>query len=194
MKLTDENINKLHRKYAKNDKYLKIVIEHCTVVNEIAQWIAENIKEDVDVELLHQACLIHDIASSAFMSETDFDFRFYQMHGILGSRILLDEGVDPRIAEMVANHLSVSVTKQDVDDHGLKLPSIDHTPKTLESRIMNYADEFHSKDPKFNRPETVIERYKNFLPTQVNKFKSAMEEFGVPDLEALSRKYNHPIR
>lgn len=193
MILTKENILKLHRKYAKNERHFNIIVKHCEIVNDVAQWVTKNIDTDVDTELLEQACLIHDIASSAFMSDHDFDHRYYQMHAILGGKLLIDEGVDPRIAEMVSNHLSISVTKEEVERYGLKIPARDHMPTSIEGRILNYADEFHSKDPKFNSVESKKMYYTKFMPSQLSKFIECMEEFGVPDLDILSDKYGCPI-
>jgi len=195
MILTRENIDKLNKKYAKSERHYTAITVHAEIVNEIAQKIAMNAAIKVDSNLLEQACRIHDVASSSFMnnSDKDFDYKSYQLHAILGSAILLDEGVDPAIAEMVANHLLISVSKEDVENYELRIPVKDYSPTTIEGRILAFADVFHSKDPKFNSFESLVEKYQKFAPSQVKKLKDAVAEFGLPDLESLSKKYGHPL-
>ncbi len=193
--LTESEIWALHRKYAKSDEHYERVTTHCRVVNDIAQGIAAKLDDDVDVELLEQACLLHDIGAYGLMTSDEcFDYRFYQQHAILGRAILIDEGLDLRVAEMVGEHLMMGLTRADVQEFGLKIPAKDYVPATLEGMLLNYADRFHSKDPCFNSIEYLVKKMNEVAPSQQKKFEDAIKRFGVPDLDALSLKYGHPIK
>ena len=193
MKLTRQKIEDLHKKYSRDSDTFKRVFTHCIVVNDIAQWCAEKSSEKVDRELLEQACLLHDIGSYGLMGHDGFFYFLYQQHALLGSTLLREEGIDERIVEMVKNHLWLGLTAQEIEDSNLKLPYRDYVPRTIESEMLNYADEFHSKDPKFKTFETQHKTLASQAPTQAAKFQEFAERFGLPDLESLSKKYGHPI-
>lgn len=190
-----QEILKLHRRYALDEEQFTLVTTHCKVVNEIALWCVSNNDLDVNKEVLEAACLLHDIGTYGFLlTEHDAVRKYYPQHAILGAKILEEEGVDPRIVEMVRTHVLLGLTKEDIERQRWALPRHDFTPKTLEARLLCYADRFHSKTPHFNSAEKFLERLSKDLPNQANKFKDWMEEFGVPDVAALAQKYNHPIR
>ncbi len=76
----------------------------------------------------------------------------------------------------------------------MRLPSKDYEPQTIEGRLLCYADRFHSKKPIFNSFDYFYNRLSDNLPNQAKKFKEWSEDFGIPDLDTLAVKYNHPIR
>lgn len=191
--LSRDQIQSLHKKYAKDDDTYGRVWTHCLVVYDIARELADGLKEKVDMQLLEQSCLLHDIGSYGFMSWTDFNYLFYQQHALLGKAILLEEGVDARIAEIVRNHLMLGLSKDEVPHSGFKIPSVDYLQSSIEGELLNYADRFHSKDPKFNTCEKLLRKMQIILPKQAAKFTDMRERFGEPDLEILSKKYKHPI-
>ncbi len=191
-------IEKLHRKYAKNEILFNLVYEHCQVVTEIAIWCAENIDEPVDLDLLKTSCLLHDIGSYGFLNDS-FDRKYYVQHAILGSKILEAEGYSEELCSIVETHVVLGLTKDEIEENGMKLPLKDYTPKTIEARILCYADRFHTKDagtlkPVFNSFEYYRKKLKSGLPKQEQKFIDWSEEFGIPDIENLAKKYDHHIR
>jgi uncharacterized protein len=199
---TTEEIQKLHQKYAsfaKAPDVHKLVYEHCQVVSEIALWCAENAHESVDKELLQAAALLHDIASYPFFDENGHSDGkgFYPLHGILGAKILLDEGFDPRIAQIVETHLLLGISEAEIRNsvgRAWALPTHDYTPQSVEAELLCYADRFHSKNPVFNAFEPFLDGLRQRMPDQAKKLEAMAERFGVPDITALAKKYSHPVR
>ena len=98
------DIERLHRKYAPNQRVYDLVYGHCQIVAEIALWCAENVTDtDIDKQLLETAALLHDVGSYAFFDDNGkvLNSRLYPQHAILGARILDDEGIDKRITSIV---------------------------------------------------------------------------------------------
>ncbi len=192
-----DKITALHRKYAPNDEDLKVVLDHCKVVTEIALWCATNTKEAIDIELLETAALLHDIGSYPFLAawEVRENYRsYYVQHAMLGAKIVEEEGFDKNIAEIIQTHVLMGLTKADILSTNMSLPLRDYEPTTVEGRILCYADRFHSKDPNFNSYEVFYDRLLESLPEQAKKFRASATEFGIPDLKALAKKYDHPIK
>lgn len=197
----DDTIVALHKKFAQFAKAPHLdgaVLEHCRIVSEIALWCADNVTEPVDRELLRAAALLHDVGSYPFFNEQgQADGQgFYPLHGILGAKIVLDEGYDPRIAQMIETHLLMGFSKSEIADTSVRhwaLPMHDYQPKSLEAEILCYADRFHSKTPQFNSFETLRTRLRK-MPEQAAKFVAAGERFGIPDIGGLAAKYHHPVQ
>jgi uncharacterized protein len=191
-------IEALHRKYAANDLLYTRVYDHCRVVAEIALWCADQVpNEKVDRKLLETAALLHDIGSYGFMSDKDgsiANHHTYAQHAMLGADILRKEGMDERLAQTIETHIQMGLTKEDIKELKRGMPVVDMTPKSLEAEIRCYADRFHSKRPKFNAYNTYLAFLKEVFPaSQAEKLEQAAQKFGIPDLEALSKKYGHPI-
>lgn len=195
---TIELIERLHHKYAPNEKVYNLVYGHCKLVAEMALWCADNItnKIKVDRRALQTASLLHDIGSYAFFDNNgrNLNERLYPQHAILGAKILEDEGIDHLITEMVSTHVLLGLTKQEIINTPWYLPAHDYEPKTIEGELLCYADCFHSKHPTFNAFETYLDRLKENLPLQGEKFDNWSKRFGIPDVDYLAKKYKQPIR
>ena len=193
---SQENIKRLHRKYAPNDKVYDLVYGHCQIVTEIALWCVNNINDKVDKDLLETAALLHDVGSYAFFDDEgkSLNGRLYPQHAILGAKILTDEGIDKQVCEIVSTHVLLGLTKQEITDKPWPLPERGYEPQTIEGQLLCYADRFHSKHPTFNAFDTFLERLKQDLPLQAKKFEDWSRRFGTPNIEALAKKYNQPIR
>lgn len=197
-----ETIKKLHQKYAEfapQPGLFERVWEHCQVVGEIALACAKKLNEPVDVELLRAAALLHDVGSYPFFDRNGqaSGKSFYAIHGILGAKIVLDEGFDPRLAQMIETHVLMGLTKEEIvhpTGRHWPLPARDYVPQTIEAELLCYADRFHSKVPQFNSFETLRAKLQETLPEQAAKFEAAKQRFGLPDLETLAQKYPAPIR
>ena len=197
-KLAASRIEELHRKYAPNEKVYQLVYGHCQVVNEIGQWCAANIgdSEQVDIDLLANAALLHDIGTYIlFDAEGNVaNEKLYPLHAILGAKIVADEGLDPRVAEIIETHVLLGLSKQEILARPWSLPARDYIPQTIEGELLCYADRFHSKKPIFNAYEAFLKRLMEDLPTQAERFEEWSNRFGVPNVEALARKYRQPVR
>jgi uncharacterized protein len=193
-----QEIERLHRKYAPNDVVYDLVYGHCQTVCEIALWAAETADKvaPIDKPLLQAACLLHDIGTYAFFSEDGkvVNHRLYPQHAIFGAKILADEGMDGRIAQLVETHVLCGLTKEDIVNAQWPLPARDYVPHTTEGELLCYADRFHSKHPTFNAYETFLAGLEKRMPTQAAKFQKLAGRFGVPDISALAEKYGQPVR
>lgn len=193
---TTQQIEEIHKRYAQNDHIYKLVTEHCQIVAEIAAWCVEKNNLKVDKELLQAGCLLHDIGTYALFDAKGLDGNEhnYKQHAVFGAALVIEEGLDPSIADMIRTHVLMGLTKQEIIDQGFGMPQKDYLPQTLEARLLCYADRFHSKHPTFNAYQPFLERLSNGLPEQAKKLEESAKEFGIPDIEALAKKYNHPIR
>jgi uncharacterized protein len=99
----------------------------------------------------------------------------------------------PEIAGLVESHVLMGLSKQEIESTPILLPHRDFMPTSIEGELFCYADRFHSKNPVFNNYDSFMERLEKRLPEQAAKFKLAAEDFGIPDLAPLAKKYNHPI-
>lgn len=191
-----EQIDEVHKRYAQNDHLYKLVTEHCQIVAEIAEWCVIKNNLDVDIDLLQAGCLLHDIGTYALFDAKGLDGNEhnYKQHAVFGAALAIEEGFDPRIAEMIRTHVLMGLSKQEIIDNNYGMPQNDYIPQTIEAKILCYADRFHSKHPTFNAYEPFLARLTKVLPLQAEKLKSAAKEFGIPDVEALAQKYGHPIR
>ncbi|MDQ3158883.1 MAG: HD domain-containing protein [bacterium] len=195
--LTNEEIATLIKKYCPTDEAYKFVSEHGEIVWEIAEWCAGNADEDVDLDVLRVACKLHDIGSPAFIAASRFDdeYRFlYGLHSMLGEIILRDEGLPKEVYEIVGTHNLMGMTKNEIIENKFALPHQDRHPSSIEGELLCYADRFHSKHPKFNDHRDFKGFYGLKVPVQEKKFHEAVKKFGMPDLDALAKKWDHPIK
>lgn len=198
MNPTIQDIERLHHKYAPNDKVYELVYGHCQIVCEIALWCADNISENTEVnkELLQKAALLHDVGSYAFFDDegNTLNDRLYPQHAILGARILEDEGLSEDITDIVSTHVLLGLSKKEIVDTPWYLPERDYTPQSVEGELLCYADRFHSKHPTFNAYDTFLERLRKSLPVQAVRFEQWSKKFGLPNILELAKKHNQPIR
>lgn len=192
-----DEITDLHRRYAQNETVFELVYRHCVIVNEIALWCADNLADaTIDRDILAAGCLLHDIGTYALFDKNGHidNMRNYRQHAIFGAALATEEGFDDRIADMIQTHVQLGLSKQEIIDNQFALPRKDYQPTTIEGRLLCYADRFHSKRPAFNAYEPLLARLQSDLPDQAHKLQAWSQEFGIPDVTALAKKYGHPIR
>jgi len=194
---TDDEIIKLHKRLAKDQKIFSDIYVHCQIVAEIADELIQKNNLNVNKALVHASALLHDVGGYTFDDIEDaFKNGDYITHAIRGYEILKEEGYDNAICEIVRNHVGVGVTKKNIIELKLHLPLEDYTPKTAEQELVMYADKFHSKfkQPVFNSPEWYKKNVVRFGSDHPKKFQALIDTYGVPDIMSLSKKYNQPIR
>jgi len=196
---TDQQIEQMHHKHAKTDADFNLVYQHCQVVEAIAmQLLDAKPVADIDRDLLHVGCLLHDIGAYDVLE----DGHFVQgvRHGIFGEEILRNEGLPDAVSRLASHHTGVGLTKQDVIDQGLPIPVADYLADTDEERLIMYADKFHSKSnpplepPYFCTFEWFHESVQKFGPDKAEKLDALANLFGKPDLESLSKQFGHEIK
>jgi uncharacterized protein len=110
----------------------KRVIEHSKNVTALALKIAESFTEkgrEVDLELVEIGALLHDIGRSETHKVT---------HGAIGGKIARELSLPEKIARIIERHVGAGIPKEEADRLGL--PPGDYIPRTIEEKIITYAD------------------------------------------------------
>jgi uncharacterized protein (TIGR00295 family) len=124
----------LHRKYGSND----IIVKHCKTVAKVAKVLAgefEHRGHPVDIRAVVAAALLHDIGRCKTQTVR---------HGVEGSEMIEREGVDRKVVEIVRKHVGAGLTPNEAKRLGL--PELDYIPRTLEERIVCFADKMVDSD------------------------------------------------
>lgn len=140
------------RKYcAGNPELQHILLTHSRQVADRAlailrlhpEWVEQGLVDSVFVE---EAAMLHDIgvvlcdAPKIHCVGT----HAYIEHGYLGAEILRKEGL-PKHADVAERHTGTGITMEQIMREQLPIPFEDYTPRTLEERLICYADKFYSK-------------------------------------------------
>lgn len=178
--MTQEEIYKLHQKYATSEKILEIGWIHSLIVKEIAVQIANSLKDkheiEVDKNLVEIGALVHDIGIYEYIDEKNHTKKNYVLHGRFGYKILIKKSISKNIARFALTHIGVGY-EQDI-------------PISLEEEIVAYADSFHSKCPaRFNSFENEKNRLERFGADKGILYERYKDKFGIPDLTELKEKY-----
>lgn len=108
------------------------VVRHCEAVSKLAVEIAKACQErgmNVDLKLVEIGALLHDIGRAKTHGIN---------HGVVGAEIARSKGLPESIISITENHLLAGITAEEAKKFGL--PVKDYLPKTLEERIIAYAD------------------------------------------------------
>jgi len=108
------------------------VIKHCKTVMRLAVQIAENCKKkglNVDVQLVRIGALLHDIGRSKTHSVD---------HVIAGVQIAEELGLSNSIVSIIERHAGGGISRDEAKKLGW--PVKDYLPRTLEEKIVTYAD------------------------------------------------------
>lgn len=196
---TDRQIEKLHRKYARNVSDFNLIYHHCQIVEAIAmQLLDARPLASLDRQLVHVGALLHDIG--AYEVLVDGHFVRGVRHGTIGEQILKSEGFTKTIWRLASHHTGVGLTKQDVLDQKIPIPAKDYVAKTNEERLIMYADKFHSKSNPPTEPPyfCTFGYYRNTMQElgadKAAKFDALAEQFGKPNLILLKEQFGHDIK
>jgi len=108
------------------------VIRHCKAVAKLAVQIANKCAQNgvnVNVQLTHIGALLHDIGRSK-----THDVH----HAVVGSEIAKSLNLPTPIISIIERHIGGGITAEEASELGW--PSKSYTPKTLEEKIVAYAD------------------------------------------------------
>jgi uncharacterized protein len=149
---------------------------------ELARHYGKNhSKAKVDLRFIEEAAMLHDIGifrchSPEIMCHGSEP---YIRHGIIGKRILEEEGYE-RHALVCERHTGVGLTRKDIAEQNLPLPDRDFMPITIEEKIICLADKFYSKNPKKLFRQKPISKIKKNLKKRgshiVRRFEDLYEE------------------
>lgn len=159
-----------------------IYMRHCESVAKEALEIAKRNQLPIDRETIMAAAMLHDIgiymtnAPSIGCTGTEP----YMRHGILGAKLLRNEGYPEEIARVAELHTGAGLTAKEIEQQNLPLPHRDFLPQTLLEKLICYADKFYSKSGNMKRKslERVEKGMEKFGPETVQRFAALHELFG----------------
>jgi uncharacterized protein len=108
------------------------VIEHCKAVSKYAAKIARAYMKkgfNVDIQLVEVSALLHDIGRSKTHTVD---------HGIIGGEIAVSLGLPNSVVQIIQRHVGGGIPIEEAKQLGW--PPKDYLPRTLEEKIVCYAD------------------------------------------------------
>ena len=131
---SEEEALALHRKYGSND----IMVRHSLTVARVAKVIVDRFRrlgKPVDAAAVNAGALLHDIGRNRTQTVR---------HGVEGAAMLADEGVQDCVVQIVRRHVGAGISAEEAKKLGL--PDFDYVPRTLEERIVCFADKLVESD------------------------------------------------
>jgi uncharacterized protein (TIGR00295 family) len=124
----------LHKKYGSNER----TVAHCQASARISSLLSEKAAEqghNVNQDATIAGALLHDIGRSGTQLVG---------HGYVGAEILEREGVDAVVVEIVRRHVGAGISAEEAV--ALGFPAGDYIPKSLEEKIVCFADKMLDGD------------------------------------------------
>ncbi len=192
----DEEIRALHERYAPTREAFDLVFTHCRIVCAIAEQLLDRSCSTLDRALVRAGCLLHDIGVYHLYDPSGrLDHARYVSHGVLGHRILTEEGLPEALCRFCSHHTGMGLTRQDIRTQKLPVPEGDYLAETAEEELVMYADTFHSKrtPPVFLSADSYAASVARFGEDKVIRFKELRARWGVPDLGPLVAAHGHAL-
>jgi uncharacterized protein len=104
-------------------------IKHSVKVAEKALEIAQRTGADLDIELVGRGALFHDLGKAKTHA---------MEHGKIGAQIGKELGLPEAVIDIMEKHIRGGLTEEEAKELGL--PVKDYALKTLEEKIVIYAD------------------------------------------------------
>ena len=163
----------------------EILIIHSSAVAAKAVAIAKHLKlEKSRIRFIYEAAILHDIGmylTNAPEIGCIGDCP-YICHGFLGHDILVKEGY-PEHAKVCERHTGTGIGKKEIISKNLPIPHRSMKPKSIEEKIITYADKFFSKDPEKigseKSPDKIIEKLRKHGDDKVAKFEKWHKKFNI---------------
>lgn len=133
----------------------KNVVKHCEAVAELAVEIAKKCIEkglNVNLELVEIGALLHDIGRSKTHSVH---------HAVVGAQIAKALNLPEPIIAVIKRHVGGGITSKEAKNLGW--PRDIYVPRTLEEKIIAYADKLIDGSERVPIEKT-IERFSKELP------------------------------
>ncbi|MCL9796751.1 HD domain-containing protein [Frankia sp. AgKG'84/4] len=183
----------MHRRHAPTTAAFTSVHRHCRIVWDIAATLlAAGAAPDADRALVRTGALLHDIGVyRLYDTDGHLDHTQYLRHGVLGHDLLAADGQPAAVCRFASCHTGVGLTREEIEAGSLPLPAADYLARTVEERLVMYADKFHSK----SRPDSFLtatayrDQLRRFGAAKVTLFDTFVTEFGIPDLTTLATRH-----
>jgi len=127
------------------------VVNHCIAVTRKALEIADSLKICVDLDLIKDGALNHDIGRAMTQSI---------MHAVVGAGIAEEAGMDDRVVRIIERHIGAGIPREETEELGL--PYADFVPFTPEEVIVAYTDNLFDGDRERSYDES-LEIFRNKL-------------------------------
>jgi len=146
------------------------VIRHTETVAALAVKIAEACRKKglkVNIQLVEIGALLHDIGRSKTHSVN---------HVLAGVKIAKSLGLPDSVVSIIERHAGSGISKDEAKKLGW--PAKDYVPKTLEEKIVTYADKL-VEGSKVVSIEQVLDRFSrdNLPQSSILRMKQLHEEF-----------------
>jgi uncharacterized protein len=147
------------------------VIQHCKTVSRLAVEIAEAYQKhghNVNLKLVEIGALLHDIGR-AKTHKID--------HGVVGAEIARSKQLPEPIIQIIERHPLAGITAQEAKKFGL--PVKDYLPRTIEEKIILYADKRISGPRRISIDVTIRQFSKLLGPNHpvIQRLKNIHMEF-----------------
>lgn len=133
--------------YSDNPPLRDLLILHSRLVADLALKVAAAHPElCLDTQFTEESAMLHDIG--IFLTDAApihcFGKYHYICHGYLGADLLREEGL-PRHALVAERHTGTGLTLKQILERDLPVPHRDMTPRSMEEKVVCFADKFFSK-------------------------------------------------
>jgi uncharacterized protein len=140
------------KKYCGENEELKtILISHSrqvanralAILSKHPDWVENGLVDPVFIE---EAAMLHDIGVTLCDAPRIHcvGAHKYIEHGYLGAEILRSEGLEKHAA-VAERYTGTGINEDQILREDLPIPLQDYSPRTLEERLICYADKFYSK-------------------------------------------------
>ncbi len=167
------------KKYSDLGRNFDIVLDHSLIVFAKSLEIIskKRLSNKIDIDLIASGSILHDIGAFGFMDNFNKKKINYLKHGIIGAKILRNEGLMKQ-ALICERHIGAGLSKNYIIKNNLPLPKKDFLPVTLEQKLICYADKFHSKSGKKDNLENIKKEMKKFGEEPLKRFLKLEKMFG----------------
>jgi uncharacterized protein len=146
------------------------VIRHSKKVHANAVNLAVKIIENgcpVEMRLVEVGALLHDMGR-AITHQID--------HGVIGAEMARSLHLDEKIVKIIENHIGAGIPKNEAA--ALGLPEKDFIPKTIEEKIVCYADTLAKGSKKIDAQEALEEFIEKLGPNHpaISRFRELHQE------------------
>lgn len=142
------NYHEIIDKYYESGSPLRgILILHSKQVADKAKQLARSNNLQLSDDDIEAAAMLHDIGicrTHAPKIHCNGESPYIQ-HGIIGGKMLRDEGYPEWLARVCERHTGAGLTAEDIRLQHLPLPEVDYLPETTIEKLICYADKFFSK-------------------------------------------------
>ena len=176
--------------YPQDGDLRRTLVSHSQKVCSKALQIAEHSGLDIDIKLVSEGALLHDIGIFKCHAPGIFctGNAPYITHGIIGGKLLREYsavlGIElEKHARICERHTGSGLSIEDIRLQKLPLPEKDYLPETIEEKLVCLADKFFSKSA--NSEEKSLEEIRlsmsKFAPSALRRFDELCRIFMITE-------------